>query len=431
MNTIIGRRAGALLALLAAFPASADDISRALADLTDAQTAMAYECLAEADPDTTGDDPSTALEDAMRACIEQAKQSKGVAAARVDAPPGAAALRAIDAGGHFYLGGVTEVGSELRLHPDGRFEWVLMYGALDQAASGRWRRDGHHVVLEAAPGASQAPTRLETFLAWNEAAERKVAYYRHQVASQQVLERCPFVGSEDYASAPAMAGDETPSEAELKDRAVRSAARLQLAVAAVEARAIAFVADAAEQRDASAVNAAMDEYRAARDEATQAHWAAGMEVADREPAFPAECRLPPAPGEDGVVEDLDDPSAWQGGVAVRVGDAESRRFLSDFDVTFRFADGTTERDLTDRGGWVVRPRRSAPLTTIEVRFPEGIDAPVFQLAVPAAQEGAIAVVDVDASTLNPPAFETMRLRIDGDGLVPTWPSGHERGRYAR
>ncbi len=41
--------------------------------------------------------------------------------------------------GHYYLRGVMETGSELMLHPDGRFQWYLVYGALDLFAEGRWQ----------------------------------------------------------------------------------------------------------------------------------------------------------------------------------------------------------------------------------------------------------------------------------------------------
>lgn len=45
--------------------------------------------------------------------------------------------------GHYYLRGVMETGSELLLHPDGRFQWYLVYGALDLFAEGRWsEKDG-------------------------------------------------------------------------------------------------------------------------------------------------------------------------------------------------------------------------------------------------------------------------------------------------
>ena len=49
--------------------------------------------------------------------------------------------------GHYYLSGVMEVGSELLLRPDGRFDYMLAYGALDEIASGCWSRKGDLVTL--------------------------------------------------------------------------------------------------------------------------------------------------------------------------------------------------------------------------------------------------------------------------------------------
>ena len=49
--------------------------------------------------------------------------------------------------GHYYLRGVMETGSELMLHPDGRFQWYLVYGALDLFAEGRWEEKEGAVLL--------------------------------------------------------------------------------------------------------------------------------------------------------------------------------------------------------------------------------------------------------------------------------------------
>lgn len=50
--------------------------------------------------------------------------------------------------GHYYLDGVIETGSELLLRSDGRFQWMMSYGALDQYAEGRWSRRGDRVLLQ-------------------------------------------------------------------------------------------------------------------------------------------------------------------------------------------------------------------------------------------------------------------------------------------
>jgi hypothetical protein len=50
--------------------------------------------------------------------------------------------------GHYYLNGVMEVGSELLLQPDGKFKWMLAYGALDQYTEGTWWKNGNCIGLK-------------------------------------------------------------------------------------------------------------------------------------------------------------------------------------------------------------------------------------------------------------------------------------------
>ena len=57
--------------------------------------------------------------------------------------------------GHYYLNGVMEVGSELLLKPDGSFEFMLAYGALDQYGKGCWRVEGNRVLV--VPAGRSAP----------------------------------------------------------------------------------------------------------------------------------------------------------------------------------------------------------------------------------------------------------------------------------
>lgn len=56
--------------------------------------------------------------------------------------------------GHYAMRGVMEVGSELRLQANGSFDYMLAYGALDEVASGCWRRVGNVVTL--------VPSKFET-----------------------------------------------------------------------------------------------------------------------------------------------------------------------------------------------------------------------------------------------------------------------------
>lgn len=53
--------------------------------------------------------------------------------------------------GHYFLEGVMETGSELLLRPDGRFQWYLVYGALDLFAEGQWTQKDGQIILTAEP----------------------------------------------------------------------------------------------------------------------------------------------------------------------------------------------------------------------------------------------------------------------------------------
>lgn len=50
-----------------------------------------------------------------------------------------------------YDGGQMEMAAVLDLRADGRFEYWLSYGALDESAAGRWRADGENVILVGDP----------------------------------------------------------------------------------------------------------------------------------------------------------------------------------------------------------------------------------------------------------------------------------------
>ena len=77
------------------------------------------------------------------------------AACALAAPAGAQDAAAL--AGSYCLRGVHEVGSCIRLSPDGKFEYFLTYGAYDEAAEGTWRvADGAVVVTT--PAYDKRPT---------------------------------------------------------------------------------------------------------------------------------------------------------------------------------------------------------------------------------------------------------------------------------
>jgi hypothetical protein len=64
-----------------------------------------------------------------------------------------------DLAGNYVLHGVMEMGSELTLKPDGKFELMIAYGAADYWAKGTWKKDGNTVVLHSA-GTKEEPFKL-------------------------------------------------------------------------------------------------------------------------------------------------------------------------------------------------------------------------------------------------------------------------------
>lgn len=49
--------------------------------------------------------------------------------------------------GLYTLTGVREVGSQILLRPQGVFQYMLAYGAVDEAAEGCWRRENDAIIL--------------------------------------------------------------------------------------------------------------------------------------------------------------------------------------------------------------------------------------------------------------------------------------------
>lgn len=75
-------------------------------------------------------------------------------------PASAADATAASLPGHYYLEGAREVGSELLLKKDGKFEWMLSYGAVDQQASGEWRASSGEVTLVTGNGGKEPQFRV-------------------------------------------------------------------------------------------------------------------------------------------------------------------------------------------------------------------------------------------------------------------------------
>jgi len=361
-------------------------------------------------------------------------------AALVAVPPAFAAERLA---GHYFLNGMTEVGSELLLRDDGRFEWFLAYGAMDRSASGRWTEADGRVVLSADRPAQGAPLfRRDGAMPWDEDAEDRLRDMEADAADAAARARCPFLDVADAVSAPPSAGDAKagpppPSLAQAA-RVARTDAE-SAADLAMAARARADAAprddalrDAADAAMAHAVDA-MSAYRAAEAAARDAFDRANLDRPEMPPPRPpAACALPP-PRAPGLPADVKPGQ----GLGVVIGDPKAGLRFSGIRVDFEFGDGHHEARVTNRGGWaLLRPRPGVALRRIVLRGAEAADGegglPVVEQAfdIDPAQ-GDVVMIALDSARLAPPMFDTMTLRIDGDALVPTWPDGDERGRYVR
>jgi hypothetical protein len=98
--------------------------------------------------------------------------------------------------GHYYLSGISEVGSELRLRPDARFEWMLAYGNMDQSASGTWRVEGATLILSTDRPDTSAPLAMwGAFTPWDVNAENAMRRKTLDAAEAAVAVRCPFLAN--------------------------------------------------------------------------------------------------------------------------------------------------------------------------------------------------------------------------------------------
>lgn len=352
--------------------------------------------------------------------------------------------------GHYYLNGVTEVGSELLLRDDGRFEWFLAYGAMDRTASGRWTEVDDRVVLTAEAPAQDAPLfRRDGAMPWDEDTEDRLHDMEADAAEAAAYARCPFLDVADAVSAPPFADD---TKAEPSPQALAQAAREAQAALfaarsgaesaadramATRARADAAPRDATLRATADAAMAqavdAMATYRAAEADVRDAFDNAHLDRPEMpSPRVPAVCAMPP-PRAPGLPTDVKPGQ----GLGVVVGDPKAELRFSGVRVDFEFSDGHHEARVTNRGGWaLLRPRPGAALRRIVLR---GADAADGEGGLPTVEQtfdidpaqGDVVLIALDSARLVPPMFDTMTLRIDGDALVPTWPDGDERGRYVR
>lgn len=326
--------------------------------------------------------------------------------------------------GHYYLSGVMETGSELRLKADGRFDWYISYGAVDQVNRGRWARVGQTVTLAADIPPSDTPiVRADQSMPWSEEAERRFRTAEWSRQAQLIMERCPWGLGIAAASSPYLQVDRppaSPAELEKAAKATRTARTARDAASLAVAKA---ASPDASDADRAAADAAMSHWASASHAMQEAHRAAGQTPPDiGSPAVPPACQYPAQDDRAGVP-----PEQWRRGVAVLIGDPVRELRLSHVGVTFVFSDGHRVSAETSRGGWAFAPLRKGTTVNELILALPGSDSSPATLPISPLAQGVQAVV-VDAQQLAGPSLMPMRLRVEGRDLIP---QGMPGGRYSR
>ena len=326
--------------------------------------------------------------------------------------------------GHYYLSGVMETGSELLLKADGRFDWYISYGAVDQIAKGRWGRLGKAVTLVADQPAADAPLfRADEVFPWDEAAEREQREYKRGQQMDLITARCPWNVSTAKSLWSYTLEDRPPAGADELARASRTKLAAETARHEASRKLAAATAKNASDADRAAADAAMAAWYSAQAEMEQAHHDANLPEPDiGEPDMPSACQQP----ADDTYEQIPE-ADWRRGVGVVVGDPARELRFSRVDVTFVFADGHRETTKTRRGGFAFAPIRES----VEVnQLVLSIQEPVVRsetLSIKPMTDGIQAVI-VDTQQIVEPAFSDMRLVVEGKDLIP---QNMPRGRYSR
>lgn len=359
------------------------------------------------------------LVDALEAYTPENTEAEPMAAATVEIGNPDASLV-----GHYYLSGVMETGSELLLKADGRFEWYISYGAVDQATKGRWGRAGQTVSLVADLASADAPLfRVDEVFPWDEVAERYLRENERLELEEVVAARCPWnVATATTLWSYDLQNPKPASDAEIETarQAKRAAEVARDEASRIIAKAVATSANSDER---AAADVAMEAWYAAQSKMAQAHHDANLpEPEIGSPALPLACQIPP----DGNYSNIPE-TQWRRGVAVLVGDPAREMRLSRVEATFVFGDGHRETTKTRRGGFAFAPvRKDTAVEQIVLSLPETVSRSAT-LNIKPLSEGIQAVI-VDTDQIVEPAFGVMHLEVNGKDLLP---QNMPRGRYSR
>jgi hypothetical protein len=329
--------------------------------------------------------------------------------------------------GHYYLSGIMETGSELLLRKDGRYQWYLSVGSMDQTSAGIWSyRNGKIVLL--ADAIAQAPLlSLGKLLPWSIEAERVVREDAIYAENMLVIEKCQFLSDAEAATAADSAlsppyQEITPELLAKARQADADELRLRKEYELAANNALAPNADqpAAHEiaRNARLAWRAAWNYR----RQTESDARLGFQTTP-EPVLPKQCELN---FSDGYV-DADKKEEWTNGFAIQLIDPKTGTTFDRLPVTFLYSDGSQTKQITRGAGiaWV-KIGDDKKVTGIVVDLSEALDLQPQTLSFDAVSQGMMPI-NVNGEYGAEQAFEVMQLTVDGKDLV----AYEGRGKYQR
>lgn len=312
--------------------------------------------------------------------------------------------------GHYYLAGVMEVGSELVLAPDGRFQWMMAYGSVDQFAAGRWTSDGRSVILAISPeSANDVRFRLGEKAPWERRAASFLESRREQEALAARARRCPLPSLSEEPRVTFPDGVSTDPPAPQPDTAALKA-DADRAHTVAQALLDRLKTGADWQHDQILVEDsqfAITEYQDKIAVLRGVLAATGAEDIDPVPFdLPRECRLSDWKSEvDGFR-----------GVAIHVFDPELYQRGDGIEVEAHYDEGPVSRDIV-RGGYAFFPLpQGKRITSITLHVPGADNDRTARLPVSLA-EPSVQLVDANLGSLAEPPFSQLRLTIQADGSL--------------